>query len=237
LEGVQRCKSSVQELICQKIQERWRADDMKFASSGREDVDVRMLGQGRPFVVELINPHCSFVPITDFAKLQREINSHSCEVAVRDLQLVGRDSTKRLKEGEEMKKKTYCALVKVDKLLSSTDCDGLNSIKDLVVKQKTPIRVMHRRSMACRERVIHHMSASLIDSHHICLSLTTQAGTYVKEFVHGDMGRTAPSVRSLMDSPADIVALDVKVYPNLFNKHHQRSFYLSECCLSIVNQI
>jgi tRNA pseudouridine synthase 10 len=30
--------------------------DSKFISSGREDADVRMLGNGRPFVVEILNP-------------------------------------------------------------------------------------------------------------------------------------------------------------------------------------
>lgn len=30
--------------------------DTRFASSGREDVDVRMLGTGRPFVIEFVNP-------------------------------------------------------------------------------------------------------------------------------------------------------------------------------------
>lgn len=29
---------------------------MKFHSGGREDIDVRMLGNGRPFLIELINP-------------------------------------------------------------------------------------------------------------------------------------------------------------------------------------
>jgi len=34
-------------------------------------------------------------------------------------------------------------------------------------------------------------------------------GTYIKEFVHGDMGRTEPSLGDLLDCRADIVQLDV----------------------------
>ena len=30
-----------------------------FDSGGREDIDVRMLGKGRPFALELINPRVS----------------------------------------------------------------------------------------------------------------------------------------------------------------------------------
>ena len=41
------------------------------------------------------------------------------------------------------------------------------------------------------------------------LHLRTSAGTYVKEFVHGDLGRTRPSVGSLLGCEADILWLDV----------------------------
>ena len=33
------------------------ATSSKFSASGREDMDVRMLGNGRPFVVQLLNAH------------------------------------------------------------------------------------------------------------------------------------------------------------------------------------
>ena len=38
-----------------------------------------------------------------------------------------------------------------------------------------------------------------------------QAGTYIKEFVHGDSGRTSPSLGSLLGcrDPAEILELDV----------------------------
>lgn len=45
--------------------------------------------------------------------------------------------------------------------------------------------------------------------HHVILELTTQAGTYIKEFVHSDNGRTSPSLGSLVDCTADILQLDV----------------------------
>ena len=39
----------------------------------------------------------------------------------------------------------------------------------------------------------------------------TQAGTYIKEFVHGDFGRTVPNLRTILGVQVDIVALDVEV--------------------------
>jgi len=37
----------------------------------------------------------------------------------------------------------------------------------------------------------------------------SSAGTYIKEFVHGDLGRTIPNIGSLLNSECDILQLDV----------------------------
>ncbi len=39
--------------------------------------------------------------------------------------------------------------------------------------------------------------------------LRTESGTYVKEFVHGDDGRTTPSLAELLSAPLEVLALDV----------------------------
>ncbi len=48
-----------------------------------------------------------------------------------------------------------------------------------------------------------------LDDHHFNLFMTTSAGTYVKEFVHGDRERTRPNVGRLLGCEADILQLDV----------------------------
>ena len=35
------------------------------------------------------------------------------------------------------------------------------------------------------------------------------AGTYIKEFIHGDLDRTLPNLGTLLDTDADIIQLDV----------------------------
>ena len=48
---------SVQELIGDEIkQDIFDASEVFLHGSGREDIDVRMLGNGRPFILEFINP-------------------------------------------------------------------------------------------------------------------------------------------------------------------------------------
>ena len=38
----------------------YQPKDYKFHTGGREDIDVRMLGNGRPFVLEILDPKKSY---------------------------------------------------------------------------------------------------------------------------------------------------------------------------------
>ncbi|XP_078592635.1 tRNA pseudouridine synthase Pus10-like isoform X2 [Branchiostoma floridae x Branchiostoma japonicum] len=210
VDGERRGETSVSELICTRIKAMFMAQEYRFSSAGREDVDVRTLGRGRPFLVELIQPHISDVPPDKMKLLQQEINSGTTDIAIRDLQVVSREESGKLKVGETEKTKSYSALVRVEKPIQPDDLKFLEEIKDLTLAQKTPIRVIHRRPLASRDRVIHNMSGEYIDSQHFRLHLKTQAGTYIKEFVHGDFGRTQPSLSTLMHMDTDILELDVE---------------------------
>ena len=63
---------------------------MKFSSSGREDVDVRCLGRGRPFVVEFLNPRKTDVSVQEILKCQQKVNEGTNLISIRDLQLVSK---------------------------------------------------------------------------------------------------------------------------------------------------
>lgn len=133
-------------------------------------------------------------------------------MAVRDLQVVSKDATSVLKHGEEDKQKCYVAVCWSRDDITDGKLSRLAAIRDLTLHQKTPIRVLHRRPLATRERTIHGLSARLLsadDRHHFLLFLKTQAGTYIKEFVHSDFGRTTPSLGELLNTECDILQLDV----------------------------
>merc|ERR1719233_2447025 len=78
------------------------------------------------------------------------------------------------------------------------------------MKQETPIRVLHRRSNDTRPKIIHSMSVTPVNETMFKLDVITSAGTYVKELVHGDFGRTQPNLRVLLGCDIDIAALDVE---------------------------
>lgn len=67
-----------------------------------------------------------------------------------------------------------------------------------------------------RKKTIHKLYASPIDDQSMILNVLASAGTYIKEFVHGDLERTYPNVNSLTNNKADIFQLDVlKLYEKL----------------------
>lgn len=68
---------------------------------------------------------------------------------------------------------------------------------------------MHRRSLLTRKRYIYNIETALLNDHFFILRLVTSAGTYVKEFVHGDLGRTVPNVATIINCQTDILQLDV----------------------------
>ncbi|XP_077622593.1 tRNA pseudouridine synthase Pus10 isoform X3 [Crocuta crocuta] len=210
IDGERKLESSVEELISDHLLAVFKAESFNFSSSGREDVDVRTLGNGRPFAIELVNPHRVHFTSQEIKELQQKINNSSNKIQVRDLQLVTREAIGRMKEGEEEKTKSYSALIWTNKAIQKKDIEFLNDIKDLKIDQKTPLRVLHRRPLAVRTRIIHSMETRYVDEHHFHLYLKTQAGTYIKEFVHGDFGRTKPNIGSLMNMTADILELDVE---------------------------
>lgn len=210
IDGERRMESSVEELIAAPVLSSFRADGFNFSSSGREDVDVRTLGNGRPFAMELLDPHRSKLSKEEMKQLQETINNSSDKIRVRDLQIVSREAMSRMKEGEEDKTKSYKALIWTQKPIRSEDIAFIDDIKDLTLDQKTPLRVLHRRALAVRQRVVHHMNTSFLDPHHFYLELKTQAGTYIKEFVHGDFGRTKPNMCVLLETDTDILELDVE---------------------------
>ncbi|XP_071359738.1 tRNA pseudouridine synthase Pus10 [Trachinotus anak] len=210
IDGERRMESSVEELIAAPLLSAFRADGFNFSSSGREDVDVRTLGNGRPFAMELLNPHKSRFSRVEMKQLQETINKSSDKIRVRDLQIVSREAMSRMKEGEEEKTKSYTALIWTQKPIQREDIVFIDDIKELTLDQKTPLRVLHRRALAVRQRVIHSMNTRFLDPHHFYLGLKTQAGTYIKEFVHGDFGRTKPNLCQLLKTDTDILELDVE---------------------------
>jgi tRNA pseudouridine synthase 10 len=101
--GCERCegfgkltRDSVQELVGWVAGAAFKTRKNKFHGAGREDVDVRMLGEGRPFVLEMVNPKILDV---DLAALEAEINRRNeGRLEVRGLHWTEKGRVRTIKE-------------------------------------------------------------------------------------------------------------------------------------------
>lgn len=120
---------------------------------------------------------------------------------------------KQIQEAAEEKKKSYRCIVWVSNpVKSQQELDTtINLKKEIAIQQKTPIRVIHRRAIDIRKRIIHSVYCYRVNDHYLVVEMETQAGTYVKEFISSDFGRTYPSFGTLLGNncQADILQLDV----------------------------
>jgi len=196
-------EDSVASIICRAFSRAFEGKCV-FKGAGREDVDVRMLGNGRPFIVEVKNPRKRRV---DLEKVAKEINA-SGKVEVLDLRFVSS------REAEEIlirpHKKEYLALVFVEDGVTPEEAEEVaKKMTGLEVHQRTPWRVRKARADKVRIRRVYEAEARWIDEKHFELRLVTDGGLYIKELVSGDKGRTRPSVSDLLGKKAWCERLDV----------------------------
>ena len=290
-------QSSVQGLIGDPLLEIFGSKEHAFHGMGREDIDVRCLGRGRPFVIEMKRPMKREIDSEMIMKLINEASDGQLEVS--DMRPSNRSEVVRVKDTPA--EKSYTILYRIEPL-TQTELDALTQVlevpknnqdrnrrrrdhhrgkkrevkpepepeidystlkkaeltalceerglaksgtKDVLVErlvnnqeeklplpdqdyvleimeklqgctlaQRTPERVAHRRADKIRKRkVIETSNPSVtIDSDgvmHAEFSLRCESGTYVKETVHGDGGRTQPSIASLIKAKCTVEWLDV----------------------------
>lgn len=209
--GCERCgftgkmyPTSVQEIIGDPLLEITGGKKHFFHGMGREDIDARMLGNGRPFVIEIREPRHRTV---DFARLQERINATGI-IEVFDLRPSCREELRRIKMAAP--DKTYRVAVRPDGKVDKGKLDGvISSFKGSNIIQQTPLRVIHRRADKARERKIKDIMVESFDDDKFVIVLTTESGTYIKEWVHGDQGRTRPSLSEALGVPCEVLWLDV----------------------------
>jgi tRNA pseudouridine synthase 10 len=199
-------QNSVEEIIALTILNETKGEDESFHGAGREDVDVRMLGNGRPFILEVKNPKKRNINLTN---IQKMINKeYKNNVQVEQLRFSDKDEIIRIKKADFKKK--YRAVIECETPINNEKLKKVtSSLRDLAIKQNTPARVAHRRADMVREKQIYDCKIEKIDDTIATLMFETQSGTYMKELVSGDDGRTNPSIAELIGSPCKVVELDV----------------------------
>jgi tRNA pseudouridine synthase 10 len=198
---------SVEELSSKQLLEAAQGEEIFFHASGREDIDARMLGSGRPFVIEVSKPKKRFI---DLKQIETKVNSEAFgKVEVSGLHFTTKDVVRHLKKGEGAQKE-YSLLAEFEKELSDQDLRKIEEkFSGICIKQQTPLRVMHRRADLIREKYIYQVKVKKVSLKRALLEIRCQGGLYVKELVSGDEGRTVPNVSDLLNNRAETLKLDV----------------------------
>ena len=197
---------SVDEIIREEVVRMCRSEDTTFHGAGREDIDALMLGSGRPFVVEAVEPAVRSIDVAD---LEKKINAFAGgKVEVEGLKIVEKDVIETLKSSQADKvyklKVTFNEPVSREKLISS-----INNLVGAEISQRTPQRVSHRRADLVRKRRVHDMQLLEFTDEYAIIQVHCDGGLYVKELTSGDEGRTQPSLTGELGVQAKVTELDV----------------------------
>ena len=204
---------TVEEFITDHVLELTGGSGAKFHGMGREDIDARMLGNGRPFVIEITKPRRRSI---DLASLETCVNEKSGgKIGISDLNWTIREKVKWIKAARFPK--VYSTKITFSRPVGKDELSGaMGELDGVTIEQRTPVRVSHRRSDLVRKREV--LEAKLVEFDEesgtsAVVSIKGEAGLYIKELLHSDEGRTEPSLRSLLSSQEsveiEIASLDV----------------------------
>ena len=198
---------SVEELSSKQLLQAAQGEEAFLHASGREDIDARMLGRGRPFVIEVSKPKKRFI---DLKLIEDQVNFDAVgKVEVSGLHFTTKDVVRHLKKGEGAQKE-YSLLAEFENELSIQDLHKIEEqLSGACIKQQTPQRVLHRRADLIREKYIYQVKVKKVSLKRALLEIRCQGGLYVKELVSGDEGRTVPNVSDLLNNRAKTLKLDV----------------------------
>jgi len=195
---------SVEEVIGRPFAEASSARDYRLHGMGREDIDVRMLGNGRPFILELLEPKKRVIDLAGAVNCVNTLAGGKVEIS--GVRYAKRGDVERIKSARY--DKSYLVEVRCEGGVEGIE-EAIKTLSGAEIEQRTPKRVLQRRADLVRRRRV--VEARLISSEKdkAFIMFRVNAGTYVKELITGDENRTTPSLASLLARKCDVIALDV----------------------------
>ncbi len=198
--------TSVEELVAAPFMVVLEGQEHALHGAGREDVDARMLGNGRPFILEIRGPRRrSWDPV----EMERRVNGSAAgRVNVTGLRPSEKREVVSLK-GSNFEKTYRIALSVEGGVERGALEEAASALDGAEVVQRTPERVSHRRADKERHRMVRRFALLEAAGDTAVVEVQGESGIYVKELIHGDRGRTRPSLSALLGRPCEVVELDV----------------------------
>jgi len=201
-DGTKKYKLSLEE--CRKLLELVGGTDVKVHASGREDVDARMLGDGRPLIIEVRNPRRRDISVSELSS----IFGKNPWIRIVLEGKVKPSAVTTLKQSNP--RKVYRVVALSDESISEEELRNLKEFfSNRVIKQLTPKRVLRRKGEVLRVKKVYEVDAKLLHPNIVEFIVWCDGGLYVKELVHGDDGRTTPSFAEFLHRNLTVLFLDV----------------------------
>ncbi|HYK92803.1 MAG TPA: tRNA pseudouridine(54/55) synthase Pus10 [Thermoplasmata archaeon] len=195
---------SVEEIVAAPFLAATGGEGTRFHGMGREDIDARMLGRGRPFVLEVLRPRTRSIDIPSLAGTVGSASAGRVEVG----EAVVAEAADVVRVKEASPEKSYRVVVRGESPLAKIN-EALTFVAGRAIAQRTPTRVAHRRADRVRTRRVVAAHVVEAEAGRFTLDLRAEAGTYIKEWVEGDGGRTDPNLAQLLGVPLSVESLDV----------------------------
>src|SRR2546426_555446 len=211
LAGPEPLKAEVNREVGKRVSERIRKepdvarpDIVGILDTLFDHVDPRMLGRGRPFILEVKEPRRR--RFDTVAAVERINASGTVEVDG----LVPSDGGAVVALKEDRAAKSYRVVVRTTPIVPEAKLKGaLLVLVPEPIAQRTPGRVVHRRADTTRARRLLAAEVVGVEGDRAEIRVTAEAGTYIKEWVHGDGGRTRPSLSERLGAACEVLELDV----------------------------
>lgn len=145
----------------------------------------------------------------DLTQIENDINKYEKDkIEVSNIRFADKEEISYLKSLKV--DKIYKCDVTFDRILDKKDIiKAIGSMNGVILKQRTPTRVLHRRKDLIRERRVNWIKLVDYTGDSAVLEISCEGGTYVKELITGDYGRTIPNLSDLLDVTATVKTLDV----------------------------
>ncbi|MFX1514925.1 MAG: tRNA pseudouridine(54/55) synthase Pus10 [Promethearchaeota archaeon] len=203
-------QESVEEYVSEPFRVEAEGRASKFHGSGREDIDALMLGNGRPFILEISEPKKRKLNLKQIKEMVNKKAKGKVEIDIEGL--TTRAKVRELKTRSSRNAKGYRMIISLDPPihLEETEISAIvDEFSGSLIQQRTPLRVVHRRADKIRVRKVQKFQIEKLEPQQLTAYVVCEGGLYVKELISGDGGRTQPNLSDRLNTNAAVIQLDV----------------------------
>lgn len=179
---------SIEGIISDKVIADTKGSDVRFSWVGSEDKNSLVLGMGRPFFVEILNPKKR-----TFSNNTIIINEYQIQARLDILDAGFPRSPTRSRTVTKI-------LIRCSESLSERDLEQLDSLAGTTVKFKSKFTSI--------EKKIYSVLVDRIDRSQFYLTTVADSGLPIKQFV-GGMEYSNPNISMLIGSACDCISFDI----------------------------